>query len=115
MAKQTGPVRALAIERILVAEKKGQVSPAQKAFNELIRKKVDEEELLVDLHNIFLNPPSKRGQYLRGKEDKTARRFPERIESFADEVESVNTGSLSTNSCFGRRRTPGQAKNSLGC
>jgi hypothetical protein len=94
MAKQTGPVPALPIERILAAEKKSGVSPARKAFNKLLKSGVDEERLLVDLCNIFLNLTSKRGPYLRGKEDKAAKRFPGRIEKCADEMESVNTGTL---------------------
>jgi hypothetical protein len=67
---------------------------AEKAFNQLVGAKVDEDRLILDLYNILLNPPSGRGRYLCGKEDKTAKRFPRRIEKFALEIENVNTGTL---------------------
>jgi hypothetical protein len=77
------------ITKILVGERR-----AQKTFAELIKEGVNEDRLILDLYNILQNPPSARASYLHGKKDKTAKRFPKRIEKFAHEIENVNTGSL---------------------
>ena len=94
MAKRTGPGRALPVKQVPAAAKKARMSPTQKAVNELVSLGADQEQLLNDLDNILLNPPPKHRYFLYGKEYKAAKRFPSRIESFANEIKNVNTGSL---------------------
>jgi hypothetical protein len=77
------------VRQILARERQ-----ATQAFKELIRAKVKEDQLILDLYNIHLNPHSKRGPYLRGKKDKTAKSFPKQLGRLACKIENVNTGTL---------------------
>jgi hypothetical protein len=57
MAKRTGPGRALLVKQVLAVEEKKRISPTQKAIKELVSLGADQEQLLIDLDNILLNPP----------------------------------------------------------
>jgi hypothetical protein len=89
MATEHGVFPKQTITRILAGEEK-----AQKAFAKLIKELVNEDQLILDLCNIIQSPPFACASYLHGQQPKTAKRFPKRIENFAQEIESVNTSSL---------------------
>lgn len=93
MAKQTGRFERQSPE-FLTAEEQDRKSHASKAVGKLVKAGAKLEELEIRLHSIGLNPREKRRYFLHAKEYKAAKAFPGRIEKFADEIRSVNTGSL---------------------
>jgi hypothetical protein len=78
---------------------------AQRAFNDLLRAKVNRDQLISALCDIHLNPPSERGPYLHGMSDKAAKRFPERITRFSREIQQANSGTLFYELLLSHQRT----------
>jgi hypothetical protein len=67
---------------------------ASEAFRSLIKARMDRDQLELSLYNILLNAKTEDHRNLFGMKNRTARRFPASVKSFAAKIEAMNTGTL---------------------
>jgi hypothetical protein len=84
-------IEILSLERIVAPEVKGLVSLARRAADSLLRARMNEDTLELDLNNVILNVSVGDDHPIIGKTRRKANYFPNRVLKFAGEIEQVTS------------------------
>jgi hypothetical protein len=84
-------IEILSLERIVAPEGRGQVSPARRAADSLLRAGMNGDTLELDLNNVILNLSVRDDHPIIGKTRRKANYFPKRLLKFAGEIEQVTS------------------------